>query len=89
MSWSASVPEALPVPEVYAAIAALEPQGQEIAEATKACVQAKSVAKTLIESGAFGTDVKFRVHLAGHANPDNAPVAGWANDQVTISVSQA
>lgn len=32
---------------------------------------------------------KINVSLSGHANPDHAPTSGYANDQVTVSVSNA
>jgi len=88
MSWTASLPEPLAAPEVYDAIDALVPQGQTIGEAVAAADQAKLAAKALIESGALGTGCEFRVGLSGHANPGNAPVAGWANDFVQISITQ-
>jgi hypothetical protein len=50
---------------------------------------ARNVASQVIESGVVGDDTKdFTINLSGHGNPDHAPASGWANDTVTISVTQ-
>jgi hypothetical protein len=50
---------------------------------------ARSVACTLIATGAIGAKAKvFSVSLSGHANPGHVPQEGWANDCITVSVSQ-
>jgi hypothetical protein len=53
-------------------------------------MRAKEAAKALIDSGAVGESDKydFTVYLSGHSNPDHMPVSGWANDQITVTVSQ-
>jgi hypothetical protein len=52
-------------------------------------VAARSLVYDLIEKGAVGNSSKtFNVTLSGHANPDHEPAEGWANDMVSISVSQ-
>jgi hypothetical protein len=33
-------------------------------------------------------DKDFRVTLSGHTNPNHEPVKGWANDTLTVTVSQ-
>ena len=63
----------------------------ELSEESNQQVQAtgKAVA-ALVKSGALGDpDAKYYVSVSGHANPEHEPVAGWSNDHVTISVSQA
>lgn len=62
--------------------------GHGAAESQMAFEAAKNAARWLLESGRFGTG-NFTVNLSGHANPDNKPSAGWANDSVGISVVQA
>lgn len=89
MSWSASVLEAKPVPEIYDAIEDLEPQGQDTPEANEALEAAKTAAVALIDSGALGADCKFRVSFAGHANKDHKPTSKYVNDTVSVSVYQA
>lgn len=44
----------------------------------------------LIGSGAFGdpTSSDLRVSLSGHGNPNHEPLAGWANDGITITIYQ-
>lgn len=46
--------------------------------------------KSIIDSGVVGGEGKqFHVSMNGHANPNHEPLAGWANDAVTIQISQA
>lgn len=49
---------------------------------------ARQAAKLLIGSPALGIDKDFRINLSGHSNPDHEPKTGWANDCVSVSVSQ-
>jgi hypothetical protein len=50
---------------------------------------ASDSARALIDSGAVGDSGKtFNVNLSGHANPGHLPASGWANDMVSVSVSQ-
>ena len=48
---------------------------------------ALAAARTIVESGAVGESA-VRVSLSGHANPGHAKRDGWANDTVTVSISQ-
>lgn len=49
-----------------------------------------AAAKSIASSGAIGApDASFAVQLSGHANPSHAPVPGWANDCVTVYITQA
>jgi hypothetical protein len=49
-----------------------------------------AAAKSLVESGALGDDTReFTVALSGHSNPGHAPVPGYANDSIYVSVAQA
>jgi hypothetical protein len=51
---------------------------------------ATQAAQKLVRSGAFGNPEErdFIVSLSGHANPGHAPAPGYANDCVTINVTQ-
>lgn len=56
-------------------------------EATKEQFEAAlSAAKSIVDSGAVGS-AKY-VNLSGHANPGHTPRDGYANDILTISISQ-
>jgi hypothetical protein len=33
-------------------------------------------------------DKDFSITLAGHSNPNHEPKAGWANDTITVTVTQ-
>jgi hypothetical protein len=44
-------------------------------------------AQSVLASGAVGETPVF-VTLAGHANPGHRKRDGWANDQISISISQ-
>ncbi len=48
-------------------------------------------AQGLILSGLVGDPAgkRFNVSLSGHVNPNHEPAEGWANDYISISVSQA
>jgi hypothetical protein len=62
-------------------------QNPECSDQFDAAVQAILM---LLESGAVGDARKeFFVAMGGHANPGHEPRSGWANDLITISISQA
>lgn len=43
----------------------------------------------LIDSGVFGDPKgEFNVHISGHGNPGHVPAVGWANDFVSITITQ-
>lgn len=51
--------------------------------------RARQAAEHIIQSGCVGGGGKdYRVYLQGHANPDHEPLKGWANDGVTITITQ-
>lgn len=56
--------------------------------------EAKTVARNLLYSGAFGPkpleggEIAYLISLNGHANPNHQPVEGFSGDFVTITVSQ-
>lgn len=51
--------------------------------------EARETVERLVESGVIGTSAKdFHVTISGHANKDHEPASGWANDCISISVSQ-
>ena len=47
--------------------------------------EAKKAAEVVILSGIMGDSVN--VNMSGHANPNNVPEGGWADDFMTISFS--
>ena len=50
---------------------------------------AAAAVQSIIDSGVVGGEGKqFHVSMSGHANPDHEPRDGWANDAVTIQISQ-
>lgn len=51
---------------------------------------ARKAVKLLLESSTVGlyNEYDFNISLSGHANPAHRPASGWANDCITISVSQ-
>ena len=61
--------------------------GHGVEESKKAMAMAQDTARIILESGTLGTGA-FNVQLSGHANPNNEPSSGWANDGVTISIQQ-
>lgn len=69
----------------------VEPNSDPTKKAADQFWRAFDVALTLIESGVVGKidKFKFNVSLSGHANPGHEPAGGWANDMVSVSVSQA
>jgi len=46
-------------------------------------------AVSIAHSGAVGEDKLFRVYVSGHANPGHEQADGWANDTITVTVTQA
>lgn len=57
----------------------------EVADQVSACI---SAAALIISSGAIGSG-KVSVSMSGHANPDHEPTAGWANDVIALTISNA
>lgn len=50
---------------------------------------AVNTALTIIDTGVLGSlSNEYAVSLSGHANPDHKPAAGWANDSLSINISQ-
>lgn len=50
---------------------------------------ARAVVEQIVDSGAFGNDKKrFQVTLSGHANEHHEPKKGWANDTISVYVTQ-
>lgn len=47
-------------------------------------------AVSIIEGDILGDRLKYEFHvvISGHHNPGAEPVEGWANDSLTISISQ-
>lgn len=92
MSWSLSNIQTDPGDNFEDVIQSAYPTGfNELDDHVKeAVVQAKDAATTLVHSRVFGDpeEVGFTINLAGHSNPGHLPADGWANDFVSISVSQ-
>ena len=67
--------------------AGVDDPSQEVAEQVKAASEA---AVQIIQSGCVGQDDDCRlvVSASGHANPNHAPRDGWANDMITVRISQ-
>lgn len=85
MSWSRSPLNAVTSPDELDLI-----DTQDLdAEATEQVSAAVAAAKGLISSGALGSGYTYSVSLYGHANAGHAPADGWANDSVTITVTQS
>lgn len=51
---------------------------------------ARGVADVIVQSGHVGDPDRFlfNIALSGHVNPNHEPRDGWANDTVTVNVSQ-
>jgi hypothetical protein len=50
---------------------------------------ARVVAAEILASGKVGAPEKdWTVSLSGHANPNHEPKESWANDTITVTVSQ-
>jgi hypothetical protein len=60
--------------------------GYAVDDARDQAIAAKRAAIALIDSGKLGFGT-FQVNLSGHANEGHVPNAQWANDMVTVSVS--
>jgi len=62
----------------------------DVSEVHEALDSAMEAVRTLVTSAAFGnmSNVDFQVNISGHANPGHVPAPGWANDCITISISQ-
>ena len=57
-------------------------------ESARQLIAARRAAVTFAQSSTVGAE-RVTVTLSGHANPDHRPVKGYANDFVTITVSNA
>lgn len=63
--------------------------GIDTPEAKLSYEAARQAASAVLSTGALGGPVyNTKVSIVGHSNPGNKPVAGWANDFVTITVTQ-
>lgn len=68
----------------------LQDYGDQSVDVREQFQLAKGIANNLIASGVVGKGSKeFIVTLSGHANPGHEPRAGYANDAITVTVSQA
>lgn len=91
MSWSLSIPPT-PAAEFAAAVdaAVTSPAGPLAPSVGEQVAAAKAAAKALVAGGSLGDGSKtFAASLSGHANEGHQPTEGWANDCLTISLSQS
>ena len=89
MSWSGYL--TAQYNDAEAAIAALAVSPDSTAPEQREQVQAaKEAALALVKSATIVNDGSEDVTIAisGHANPDHRPATGYANDTVTVAVSQ-
>jgi len=91
MSWSASLgaTKAADIDEAIDKVPTTPPEDgcdEHVCEQINA---ARAAAKGLIASGLVGDgDKAFTVTLSGHSNEGHEPADGWANDCVTVAISQ-
>jgi hypothetical protein len=94
MSWTMTIPKTKGT-EFLAAVNAADPIGQDepdvLAERNRQVLTAKEAIRAIIFARALGyeAEVSFSANVYGHANPECKPREGWANDTLTITVSQA
>lgn len=64
--------------------------GLESDEAKAQLVVARKAAKLVLNTGKVGKGrgKDFSVSLSGHANPGHEPKEGWANDTISVVVTQ-
>lgn len=64
--------------------------GQMSAEHMQQAQSASRAVQEIVKSGALGDpENEYTVSISGHANVDHEPTAGWANDHLTIVITQA
>lgn len=89
MSWNTTVGP-VPYNELLDAIKVakidIATQGPDTPERDEQLSTAITAALVLAHSGAVGTEGTYKVTLAGHANPDHKPNAGWAGDSLYVQV---
>lgn len=85
MSWSETSSD-LSLADVHA----LKPRHAATKDNVDQFEAAKAAAIELINSGVVGSNYEQRYHvgLHGHGNPGHKPAEGWANDSVTVTVTQ-
>lgn len=58
-------------------------------EAVSQITAARNIAGNIVTAGVVGGEARtFSVYLDGHANPDHEPAEGYANDAISIRISQ-
>jgi hypothetical protein len=63
--------------------------GTEEAEAAEQVDAARTAAQAILDSGAIGdANRPVSIVLSGHANPGHVPRDGFANDTITVNVTQ-
>lgn len=88
MSWNIYGIEASMGTDVGAAIdEAVAAAGSQVEGSTAQIAAAREAALGLITAVARPED-RVRITMSGHSNPDGAPRPGWADQMVTVSISQ-
>jgi hypothetical protein len=87
VSWSTQTPQATKKNDLGAADSYNEVQGgtnapTETEQQVNAAMQAAAILAQAIGVG----DDEVVVNLNGHSNPGHGPAAGWADEQITVSV---
>ena len=91
MSWSLG----MDIEDRATAVEVIEKQAEEyfaglssdsMQEMAEQCAKAAECVDALI--GVIGTDGPWRVMMNGHANPGHGQREGWANDSVSVTITE-
>lgn len=85
MSWSEFLPD-----HTLKELRKARPKTDLAEEAYDQFEAALGCAIDIVQSGVVGNtdEFKFSVSLSGHANPDHKPTDDWADDMLSLSISQ-
>jgi len=92
MSWSKliQVPAGQTLDQIRDTITAVPAIGNDSKERDEQVETAAQAVLAVIDSGVVGEPgAGFYVTLSGHANPNHQPASDWANDWLSISISQS
>ncbi|HWV45479.1 MAG TPA: hypothetical protein VN039_05545 [Nitrospira sp.] len=88
MSWSASLVVRAGEPEPRDGDVSLN-NVDEVPEHLEQYREALSAAFGILLSGVVGgKDKNYTINLSGHGNEGHEPASGWANDMLSITISQ-
>jgi hypothetical protein len=88
MSWSLSINPHDSIEETRSAIEHTEPSSPLPEESLEQLRAAKVAVADLLDSGCVGGPPVL-ISFSGHANPGHRPAEGWANDYVSITITQS